>query len=75
MLAAAVLTPQLSRAQAADEPATDQVAPAAAGEIKNVAVVAVSSYNQLIADVGFMGSLAERPELGQMIEGTIALFT
>jgi hypothetical protein len=71
VLAAGVLSARPALAQA-----DDQTAPAAApGEIKNVAVVAVSSYDKLIADVGFMGSLADRPELGQMIEGTIALFT
>ena len=71
VLAAGVLSARPAFAQA-----DDQTAPAAApGEIKNVAVVAVSSYDKLIADVGFMGSLADRPELGQMIEGTIALFT
>jgi len=49
--------------------------PAAASEIKTVAVVGAASYNNLIGDVNFVGSLAERPELGQVLQGTIALFT
>jgi hypothetical protein len=74
--AVGVLAARPTFSQADDNQSADQTAPAAApGEIKTVAVVAVSSYNQLISDVGFMGSLADRPELGQMIEGTIALFT
>ena len=46
-----------------------------AGEIKTVAVIAASSYGDLVSDIGFMGSLAERPELGQMIDGMVAMFT
>jgi hypothetical protein len=76
VLALGALATRPAFAEAAEDQAADQTAPAAApGELKTVAVVAVSSYNQLIGDVGFMGSLADRPELGQMIEGTIALFT
>jgi hypothetical protein len=72
VLGLGLLSTQPLFAQAAD----DQTAPAGApGEIKNVAVIAVSSYNELISNVGFLGSLADRPELGQMIEGTLALFT
>ena len=44
-------------------------------EIDTVAVVAVSSYNSLVADINFLGSLADRPQAGQMLEGTLALFT
>lgn len=43
--------------------------------MKTVAVVGAASYNDLVGDVNFIGSLAERPELGQMLQGTIALFT
>jgi hypothetical protein len=76
VFAAGVLSARPLFAQADDDQSGGQTAPAAAtGEIKTVAVVAVSSYEKLISDVGFMGSLADRPELGQMIEGTIALFT
>jgi hypothetical protein len=48
---------------------------AASGAIKTVAVVGATSYSNLIGDINFMGSLADRPELGQMLQGTIALFT
>jgi hypothetical protein len=46
-----------------------------AGAMKTVAVVGAASYNDLVGDVNFIGSLADRPELGQMLQGTIALFT
>jgi hypothetical protein len=64
-------------AQPALEPATEESGTYVpdAGEIKTVAVVAVASYGELINDVGFVGSLGDRPELGQMLEGMIALFT
>lgn len=55
-----------------DAPATT---PAATGDIKTIAVVGVASYNNLIGDINFIGSLAERPELGQMLQGMIAMFT
>ena len=45
------------------------------GEIKTVAVVALTSYSEMIDDIGFAGSMADRPELGQTLEGMIALFT
>ena len=48
---------------------------ATAGEIKTVAVVGATSYNNLIGDINFIGSLADRPELGQMLQGMIAMFT
>jgi hypothetical protein len=52
------------------------VGPAAtAGETETVAVLAVNSYTNLINDIGFLGGLADRPEIGQMLEGFVALFT
>jgi hypothetical protein len=48
---------------------------AGAGEMKTVAVVAITNYGELVGDVGFCGSLADRPELGQMLEGMVAMFT
>ena len=82
-MALGALTCRPLRAQATEAPSADQAEQAEpadgatqpAGDIKNVAVIAVSSYNEVISDVGFLGSLADRPELGQMIEGTLALFT
>lgn len=46
-----------------------------ASETKTLAVIAVNSYDELVADIGFAGSLADRPETGQMVDGMIALFT
>jgi len=56
--------------------ATTESAPTtSSGPMKTVAVIGASSYNDLVGDVNFIGSLADRPELGQMLQGTIALFT
>ncbi len=62
-------------AQATLEEAPATTPSAAPGEIKTVAVVGATSYNNLIGDVNFIGSLADRPELGQMLQGMIAMFT
>lgn len=47
----------------------------AAGELKNVAVIAGAPYEKLIGDITFLGSLGGKPELGQMVEGGLAFFT
>ena len=47
----------------------------AESESKPIAVIAASSYDNLVSDINFIGSLADRPQLGQMLEGSIALFT
>jgi hypothetical protein len=47
----------------------------AAGELKTVAVVAGQRYDELIKDITFLGTMAGRPEIGQMVEGGIAFFT
>jgi hypothetical protein len=49
--------------------------PAASGDLKNVAVIAGAKYEKLIADINFLGTLAGKPESGQMIEGAFAFFT
>lgn len=46
-----------------------------ADAMKTVAVVAIAPYEQLISDVNFLGTLAGSPQLGQMLEGGLALFT
>lgn len=74
-VAVATCFPALAlRAQTAveDAPAT---APASAGEIKTVAVVGLTSYNNLVSDINFVGSLADRPELGSSLQGMLAMFT
>ena len=63
----------LAQATLEDAPATTPAA--APGEIKTVAVIGATSFNNLIGDVNFIGSLADRPELGQMLQGMIAMFT
>ena len=45
------------------------------GDLKTVAVVAIAPYERLISDINFLGTLAGKPELGQMVEGGLALFT
>lgn len=49
--------------------------PAANGELKNVAVIAGAPYEKLISDITFLGTLAGKPETGQMIEGFLTFFT
>ena len=46
-----------------------------AGELKNVAVIACAPYEKLLSVIWFLGSLAGYPELGQMVEGVLAVFT
>lgn len=67
------VTPTLY-AQAGSDDSRD-AAPTASGELKNVAVIAGARYEKLLSDITFMGSLAGKPELGQMVEGGLAFFT
>ncbi|MGO9114597.1 MAG: hypothetical protein ACLP9L_35725 [Thermoguttaceae bacterium] len=46
-----------------------------AAETKPIAALAVTSYNDLVSDVNFLGSLVERPQLGAGLEGLLAMFT
>lgn len=62
-------------AQIATEEAPATTPSAAPGGMKTVAVVGVTSYNNLLNDINFIGSLGDRPELGQMVQGMIAMFT
>ncbi len=48
---------------------------APAGQLKVLAVVAGARYEKLIGDISFLGSLAGKPEAGQMVEGGLSLFT
>ena len=50
-------------------------APAPTGELKNVAVIAGAPYQKLIGDITFLGTLAGKPEWGQMVDGGLAFFT
>lgn len=73
-VAACVSSPALF-AQVATEEAPATTPAAAAREMKTVAVIGVTSYNNLLGDINFIGSLGDRPELGQMVQGMIAMFT
>jgi hypothetical protein len=55
--------------------ANDQPEAPAAGELKNVAVVAGAPWEKLIADISFLGALGGKPEAGQMVEGGFSFFT
>lgn len=46
-----------------------------AGEMKPLAVVALSGYDALVEDINFAGSLAGQPDLGAMIEPMIMGYT
>jgi hypothetical protein len=47
----------------------------AAADTEPIAVLAVASYNDLVSDVDFVGSLIERPQLGAVMDGGVALIT
>lgn len=46
-----------------------------AGEMKPLAVVALSGYDALVEDLNFAGSLAGNPQMGGMLEGMIMMST
>ncbi len=48
---------------------------ASAQEAKPVAVISITSYDTLVADVKFVGQLAETPDLDKALEGLIAFGT
>jgi hypothetical protein len=56
-------------------PAVAQRAKETAASMKAVAVVAGERYESLIKDITFLGSIAGRPEIGQMVEGGLNFFT
>ena len=77
LIVAVVAVGALCAAPALAQPAEEMQGPPAAdtGGMKTVAVLSVASYDELIGDVGFLGSLAGQPQASQMAEGGIALFT
>ncbi len=46
-----------------------------AAESKPIAALTVASYNDLKSDLDFVGSLVERPQLGAVMDGGVALIT
>jgi hypothetical protein len=50
-------------------------ASASAAESKPVVVVTFSGYDQLKADLDFIGQISDNPELGNSLEGLVALLT
>jgi hypothetical protein len=72
VLIASVTSPLCAQERASD---TTLLADEPSGKMKTVAVVAIAPYEQLISDVNFLGTLAGNPQLGQMLEGGLALFT
>ncbi len=69
MLAVALLAGSALRCAAKDE------APVQDTGVKPVAVLAIASYDRLMADVAFLGDLAGNPDLDKNLEGMIQLFT
>ena len=51
------------------------LSPSGAAETKPMAALAVASYNDLVSDVNFVGSLVGRPQLGGAMEGLLAMVT
>lgn len=43
--------------------------------MKTIAVAAVADYDELLADIDFLGQLGDRPAMAQTIEGIIGFFT
>jgi hypothetical protein len=61
-----------ARAQVAE---VEETGAAVGAGMKTVAVIAGEQFDSLIKDVTFLGTLAGRPEMGQMVEGGINFFT
>ena len=72
MMIAMAVAPIAAVAQTAVEeaPATESET-----DLQTVAVAALTSYDNLMTDLGFVGELAGRPEIANMAEGMIAMFT
>jgi hypothetical protein len=51
------------------------LSPSQAAETKPIAALTVASYNDLVGDVNFVGSLVDRPEMGTGLEGFLAIVT
>lgn len=47
----------------------------AQNDMKPILVVSVASYQRVIDDIGFIGKLADSPDLAQNLEGMITFFT
>ncbi len=56
-------------------PGVFRSAATAAEPDKVLAVVAGPSYQELVSDAGFVGKLIDRPQLGSLLEGVVALAT
>ena len=74
MMFAIAVAPIAAVAQPAVEeaPATES---STETDLETVAVAALTSYDNLMTDLGFVGELAGRPEIANMAEGMIAMFT
>lgn len=75
VVAAAALSVAVPRTLNAQSTPGAEAESAPAGQVKTVAVVAGANYDKLIADISFLGSMAGRPEAGQMAEGGLAFVT
>ena len=63
------------RAQVAEVAEIEETGAAVSAGMKTVAVIAGEQFDSLIKDVTFLGTIAGRPEMGQMVEGGINFFT
>lgn len=54
---------------------SDRAIAQTSSEMKPVAVIAASSYNELIGDIDFLGELGGQQNAGQQLEGMLAMFT
>ena len=51
------------------------LSPSGAAETKPIAALTVASYNDLVGDVNFVGTLVDRPQLGAAMDGLLAMVT
>jgi hypothetical protein len=76
ILALAAACPALAQAVAAPPVAAPAPAPAAVqAPAKPLAVVAIASYDKLMQDVDFLGSLVQQPSASQMVDGILKQMT
>ena len=71
LLLALIVAPVAMRAFAKDNPATADIATGT----KTVAVLAITSYDELVKDIAFLGELTGNPGAEQQVEGLLQFFT
>lgn len=71
LLLALIAAPVATRAFAKDAPSKPEVAVG----MKTVAVLAITSYDELMKDLAFLGEISGNPGMDQQLDGMLKLFT